>query len=109
MCIPIVTPRMQFHASTGDTPALLSFEEVETLFHEFGHTLHGLFSDCTYPTVAGTNVPRDFVELPSQIMEHWASEPEVLRMYAKHYKTGEVIPQALIDRMAKARTFNQGY
>ncbi len=106
---PIVTIVGNFTRPTGDTPALLSFEEVETLFHEFGHALHGLFSDCTYPSIAGTNVPRDFVELPSQIMEHWASEPEVLRMYAKHYKTGETIPQALIDRMAKARTFNQGF
>lgn len=106
---PIVTIVCNFTRPTGDAPALLSFEEVETLFHEFGHSLHGLFSDCTYPSIAGTSVPRDFVELPSQIMEHWASEPEVLRMYAKHYKTGEVIPQALIDRMAKARHFNQGF
>ena len=106
---PIVTIVCNFTRPTGDRPALLSFEEVETLFHEFGHALHGLLSDCTYPTIAGTNVPRDFVELPSQIMEHWASEPEVLRMYAKHYKTGEIIPQTLIDRMAKARFFNQGF
>src|SRR5690606_16047952 len=75
----------------------------------FGHALHGLLSNVNYKSLAGTNVPRDFVELPSQVMENWAAEPEVLKMYAKHYKTGEVIPDALIEKMKKAGTFDQGF
>jgi len=106
---PIVTIVCNFTRPTGDTPALLSFEEVSTLFHEFGHALHGLLSNNTYPLVTSTNVPTDFVELPSQIMEHWASEPEVLRSFAKHWKTGEVIPPALIEKMTKSQLFNQGF
>jgi len=106
---PIVTIVCNFTRPTPDTPALLSFEEVSTLFHEFGHALHGLLSDSTYPMVAGTNVPTDFVELPSQIMEHWASEPEVLKSFAKHWKTGEVIPVALVEKMTKSQLFNQGF
>jgi peptidyl-dipeptidase Dcp len=109
MIHPIVTIVCNFTRPTGDTPALLSFEEVSTLFHEFGHALHGLLSDCTYPIVAGTNVPTDFVELPSQVMEHWASEPEVLKTFAKHWKTGEVIPAALVEKMTKSQLFNQGF
>ena len=82
---------------------------METLFHEFGHALHGLLSQCQYKGTAGTNVVRDFVELPSQINEHWAMEPEVLKMYAKHYQTGEAIPEALIEKILAQKTFNQGF
>ena len=106
---PVVSVTCNFSKPTGDKPALLSFDEVETLFHEFGHSLHGLLSQCHYQGLAGTNVARDFVELPSQVMEHWAAEPEVLRIYAKHYKTGEVIPQLLVDKIVKAGKFNQGF
>lgn len=106
---PIVTNVFNFTKPTGDMPALLTVDEVETFFHEFGHGLHGLFSKCTYPGVAGTNVSRDFVELPSQIMENWAFEPEVMKMYAKHYKTGEVIPEALIKKIQESGKFGQGF
>ncbi len=106
---PVVSLTCNFSKPVGDKPALLSYDEVETFFHEFGHGLHGLLSQCTYVSLAGTNVSRDFVELPSQIMEHWAAEPEVLKMYAKHYQTGEVIPQELIDKIEKAGKFNQGF
>jgi peptidyl-dipeptidase Dcp len=99
---------MNFTRPAGDTPALLSFDEVSTLFHEFGHSLHGLFTDGKYDRTAGS-VPRDFVELPSQIMENWAAEPEVMKVYAKHYKTGETIPDALIAKLMKSGTFNQGF
>ncbi|OGF67961.1 MAG: peptidase M3 [Candidatus Fischerbacteria bacterium RBG_13_37_8] len=107
--IPIITNNGNFTKPTADQPSLLSTEEVETLFHEFGHALHGLLSNCTYRTTSGTNVARDFVELPSQIMENWAFEPEVLKMYAKHYQTSEVIPQELMDKMKSAEYFNQGF
>jgi len=104
---PVVSIVTNFTMPAGKDPALLSPDEVETFFHEFGHALHGLFADNTYN---GTSeVPRDFVELPSQIMEHWAFEPEVLKTYAKHYKTGEVIPQALIDKIVQSKKFNQGF
>jgi len=106
---PIIVNVGNFSKPTGDKPALLSFEEVNTLFHEFGHALHGLLSDCTYRKLSGTNVPRDFVEMPSQIMENWAVEPEVLKMYARHYETGEPIPQELIDKIIRASKFNQGF
>ncbi|GAB4331353.1 MAG: M3 family metallopeptidase [Bacteroidales bacterium] len=106
---PIITMVMNFTKPTGDTPSLLTFEEVSTMFHEFGHALHGMLSDCTYQSLSGTAVPRDFVELPSQIMENWASEPEVLKMYAKHYQTGEPIPDELIEKMQASRHFNQGF
>ena len=79
------------------------------MFHEFGHALHGLLSDCTYKTIAGTNVARDFVELPSQIMENWATEPQVLKQYARHYETGDPMPDALIEKIRKSRHFNQGF
>ena len=90
-------------------PALLSFDDVTTLFHEFGHALHGMFSRVRYPMLAGTNVPRDFVEFPSQFNEHWALEPTVFARYARHHETGEPMPQALVDRIKKARKFNQGF
>ncbi len=94
---------------TSDKPALLSMDDVETLFHEFGHALHGLLSQCTYPSLSGTNVARDFVELPSQIMENWCWEPEVIKTYAFHYKTGEVMPDELIEKIQQSSTFNQGF
>jgi peptidyl-dipeptidase Dcp len=106
---PVISMVMNFSKPTGDTPALLSFDEVSTLFHEFGHALHGLLSDCTYPSLSGTSVPRDFVELPSQIMENWAGDPEVMKTFAKHYKTGEPVPQELIDKMDRSKKFNQGF
>lgn len=109
MVRPIVTNVFNFTKPTGDKPALLTFEEVETLFHEFGHGLHSLLSNVTYPRLSGTNVPRDFVELPSQIMENWAGEPAVLKIYARHYETGEPIPDELIEKIRKARFFNQGF
>jgi len=106
---PVITNNGNFSKPTGGKPALISSEEVSTLFHEFGHGLHGLLSDCTYNRLSGTSVSRDFVEMQSQIMENWAFEPEVLKMYAKHYETGEVIPQELIDKLEKASHFNQGF
>ncbi len=98
-----------FSKPTGDKPALLSFDEALTLFHEMGHAIHGLFSNCTYPGISGTSVPRDFVELPSQIMENWGAHPEVLKTYAKHYETGEPIPDALIEKISASSKFNQGF
>lgn len=106
---PIVSITGNFSKPAGDKPALLSYDDVETLYHEFGHGLHGLLSQCHYEGLAGTTVARDFVELPSQVMEHWASEPEVLKIYAKHYKTGEVIPPVLVDKIVKSGKFNQGF
>ena len=106
---PIIVNVGNFSKPVGDTPSLLTIDETETLFHEFGHGLHGLLSQCTYYNVSGTSVARDFVELPSQIMEHWATHPDVLKMYAKHYQTGEVIPDALIEKMEKASNFNTGF
>ena len=106
---PVVSIVCNFTKPTENAPALLTFDEVSTFFHEFGHALHGLLSNVTYESVAGTSVPRDFVELPSQIMENWAAEPEVMKMYAKHYKTGEIIPDVLIEKMQKAGTFDQGF
>ncbi len=106
---PVVSLVCNFSNPTGDVPALLSWDEAETFFHEFGHCLHGLFADSKYRSQSGTNVPRDFVELPSQIMEHWVSEPEVLKMFAKHYKTGAVIPNSLIEKIQKSSLFNQGF
>ncbi len=104
---PLVYNVGNFSKPTADKPALLSIDEVNTLFHEFGHALNSLFSNTMYP--GGKSTPRDFVELPSQIMENWALEPEVLKMYAKHYQTGEIIPQELIDKIEKSRLFNQGF
>ena len=106
---PLVCNVCSFTKPVGDTPSLLTIDEVETLFHEFGHALHGLLTQCQYKGTSGTNVVRDFVELPSQINEHWATEPEVLKMYAKHYKTGEVIPDSLIEKILNQKTFNQGF
>lgn len=106
---PIVTTNYNFTPPSSGMPALLSWDEVETLFHEMGHALHGLLANTTYASLSGTNVPRDFVELPSQIMENWASEPEVLALYAFHYQTGELIPSDLIEKMQRSGQFNQGF
>jgi peptidyl-dipeptidase Dcp len=106
---PIICNIGNFTKPTSDKPSLLNMDEVETLFHEFGHALHGLLSQCTYRSLSGTNVARDFVELPSQVMENWCWEPEVMKTYAKHYKTGEIMPQALMDKIQLAGTFNQGF
>jgi peptidyl-dipeptidase Dcp len=106
---PIISIVCNFSKPTADTPALFTFDEVSTYFHEFGHALHGLLSDVNYKSLAGTNVPRDFVELPSQIMENWATDSEVLKMYAKHYKTGKVIPDALLQKIENSGTYGQGF
>lgn len=105
---PIVSIVTNFTPPTADMPSLLSWDETTTLFHEFGHGLHGLFTTGKYTRTAG-NVPRDFVELPSQVMENWAGEPEVLKMYAHHYKTGEVMPDSLIAKITNSSKFNQGF
>lgn len=106
---PVIFNVGNFSRPTADTPALLTLDEVETMFHEFGHGLHGMLSKARYKSQAGTNVDRDFVELPSQIHEHWALEPELLRTYARHYKTGEVIPDELIKKLEESATHNQGF
>jgi len=107
--LPIISLVFNFTKPTGDTPSLLNFDETSTFFHEFGHGLHGMLSKCYYRSLTGTNVSRDFVELPSQILEHWGAEPEVMKMYAKHYKTGEVIPDELIAKIEAAGTYGQGF
>jgi peptidyl-dipeptidase Dcp len=106
---PIVINVMSFSKPPAGEPALLSFDDARTLFHEFGHALHGLLSDVTYPLISGTNVARDFVELPSQLYEHWLERPEVLRRFALHAETGEAMPENLLDKLLAARTFNQGF
>jgi peptidyl-dipeptidase Dcp len=105
---PLVSMVMNFTRPAGDTPALLSSDEVKTLFHEFGHALHSLFNDGPFQRTS-RSVPRDFVELPSQVMENWATEPEVMKVFAKHYKTGEVIPDSLIAKLEASDTFDQGF
>jgi peptidyl-dipeptidase Dcp len=106
---PVVYNVSNFTAPATGQPALLNFREVTTMFHEFGHALHGMFSRVTYPTFTGTNVPRDFVEFPSQLNEYWALEPVVLANYAKHHQTGAAMPATLVDRIKLSRTFNQGF
>lgn len=106
---PIVTNNFNFPAPTAESPSLLSLGEASILFHEFGHALHGMLSDVTYRSLAGTGTSRDFVEFPSQVMENWISEPEVLRLFARHYQTGEVIPEDTIEKITASRTFNQGF
>ena len=106
---PVIVNIGNFNKPTEDKPSLLTIDQVETMFHEFGHALHGLLSQCHYKSVACTSVKRDFVELPSQINENWAFEPEVLATYAFHYETGEVIPQELVDKVQAAANFNQGF
>jgi peptidyl-dipeptidase Dcp len=107
--IPIISLTTNFTPPTGDEPSLLNLDEVTTLFHEFGHGLHGMLSNCQYESLSGTSVARDFVELPSQILENWALQPEMLKSYALHYKTNEPMPDALIEKMQKAGTFNNGF
>lgn len=106
---PIVTNNFNFPAPTDESPSLLSLTEASTLFHEFGHALHGMLSDVTYESLAGTSVPRDFVEFPSQVMENWMSEPEILRSFARHYQTGESIPEEIIEKITASSKFNQGF
>ena len=106
---PVVANHLNIPKPPEGEPTLLTFDEVITMFHEFGHALHGLFSSVRYPYFAGTSVPRDFVEYPSQVNEMWATWPEVLRNYAIHHETGEPIPADLLDRVLSARTFNQGF
>ena len=106
---PVIVNVGNFNKPTEDNPSLLTIDQVETMFHEFGHALHGLLSQCDYLGTSGTSVKRDFVEFPSQVNENWAFEPEVLATYAFHYKTGEVIPEALVKKVQAAANFNQGF
>ena len=105
----IVSNNSNFVKGKPGEPVLISWDDAVTLFHEFGHALHGLNSNVTYPSLSGTNVPRDYVEFPSQILERWVLTPEVLQNYALHYKTGKPIPQELVEKIKKAATFNQGF
>jgi peptidyl-dipeptidase Dcp len=106
---PIIVNVTNFSKAAPGEPTLLSFDDARTLFHEFGHALHGMLSDVTYPMISGTNVSRDFVEFPSQLYEHWLSRPETLRRFALHYRTGEPMPQDLLDRLMASRNANQGF
>jgi len=106
---PVICNIGNFTKPTSTKPSLLNMDEVETMFHEFGHAIHGLLTQCTYPGQSGTSVARDFVEMPSQFMENFCWEPEVMKTYAKHYKTGEVMPKELMDKIQLAGTFNQGF
>ncbi|MEO8910591.1 MAG: peptidyl-dipeptidase Dcp [Gemmatimonadaceae bacterium] len=106
---PVVYNVANFTKPAPGQPALLTFDDVTTMFHEFGHALHGMFSHVEYPTLSGTNVPRDFVEFPSQFNEHWALDPAIFANYAKHYQTGAPMPAALVDKIKASRTFNQGF
>jgi peptidyl-dipeptidase Dcp len=106
---PVIYNVCNFTKPAAGEPALISFDDVTTMFHEFGHALHGLFARQKYPILSGTNTARDYVEFPSQFNEHWSLDPKVLKNYATHYKTGAVIPQALVDKIKKASSFNKGY
>jgi peptidyl-dipeptidase Dcp len=106
---PVVANHLNVPKPPKGEPTLLTFDEANTMFHEFGHAVHGLFSDVQYPRLAGTAVPLDFVEYPSQVHEMWTTWPEVLKNYARHHKTGELIPQALLDKVVAAQKFNQGF
>jgi peptidyl-dipeptidase Dcp len=106
---PVVYNVANFTKPAAGQPALLTYDDVTTMFHEFGHALHGMFSNVQYPTLSGVNVPNDFVEFPSQFNEHWALEPAVLANYAKHYQTGAPMPAALVDKIKVSQTFNQGF
>ncbi len=106
---PVITLVCNFSPPTGSQPSLLTYDEMTTFFHEFGHALHGLLSKVTYPSLSGTSVPRDFVELPSQIMENWAKEPSVMISFARHYQTGEPMPRELMDKIKAGSQFNQGF
>ncbi|WP_139420403.1 M3 family metallopeptidase [Chryseobacterium mulctrae] len=106
---PVIVKCYNYQKPAPGKPSLISYDDVSTIFHEFGHSIHGMFASQKYPSLSGTNVPRDFVEFPSQINEHWALDPVVLKNYALHYETKQPIPQALVDKIKKASTFNQGY
>jgi peptidyl-dipeptidase Dcp len=106
---PLITNNLNLSTPPEGEPTLMRFSEVTTLFHEFGHGLHGLLTQIDYPTFSGVDGPRDYTEFPAQILEHWAAEPEMLALFATHYKTGEVIPQELVDRMLAAGNFNNGF
>ena len=106
---PIIYNVMNFAKASAGKPNLLSFDEARTLFHEFGHALHGMLSNVTWPSLSGTSVSRDFVELPSQLYEHWFTVPEVLSTYALHHETGAPMPKSLLDRLKSARNFNSGF
>jgi peptidyl-dipeptidase Dcp len=106
---PLIVNVCNFAKAADGEPTLLSFDDARTLFHEFGHALHGLLSSVTYPKIAGTNVATDFVELPSQLFEHWLQQPDVLRRFARHYQTGEAMPEELLQRLIAARNFNKGF
>jgi len=106
---PVIYNVCNFTKPAPGQPALISYDDVTTMFHEFGHALHGFFADQEYPSLSGTNTPRDFVEFPSQFNEHWALDTRVLKNYAKHYKTGKPMPEVLNEKIKKASTFNQGY
>jgi peptidyl-dipeptidase Dcp len=107
--LPVVFNVCNFTKPAPGQPALISYDDVTTMFHEFGHGLHGIFSSVTYPSISGTQVPRDFVEFPSQFNEHWASEPTVFTHFARHYQTGKPMPAELSAKLKKAQNFNQGY
>ena len=106
---PVIANHLNIPKPAAGEPTLLTYDELRTIFHEFGHALHGMFSHVKYPRFAGTSVPRDFVEFPSQVNEMWRLWPEVLQNYAKHYQTGEPIPQALLDKVEATKKFNQGH
>src|SRR5581483_5627393 len=106
---PLIVNVCNFAKAPGGEPTLLSFLDALTLFHEFGHALHGLLSNVTYPKIAGTSVATDFVELPSQLFEHWLQQPDMLRRFARHYRTGEPMPEELLQRLIAARNFNRGF
>src|SRR4029450_6048344 len=105
---PLVVNVMNFSKAGEGEPTLLSFDDAKTLFHEFGHALHALLSDVTYPMISGTSVLQDWSELPSQLYEHWLERPEILRRFARHYRTGEAMPEDQLHRLVAAHTFNQG-
>ena len=107
--LPVILNNNNFAKGAAGEPTLLSMDDARTLFHEFGHGLHGLLSDVTFERLSGTQVLRDFVELPSQIFEHWITEPEVLQRHARHWKTGQAMPADLMQRLQRSRLFNQGY
>jgi peptidyl-dipeptidase Dcp len=106
---PVISIVCNFSRPAGDMPSLLTWDETETFFHEFGHALHGLFSNCNYKSISGTSVPRDFVEMPSQIMENWVEEPEVLSLFARHFQSGVLMPKELMYKIKNSRLFNQGF
>jgi peptidyl-dipeptidase Dcp len=107
--LPVVYNVANFQKPAAGEPALISFEDVTTMFHEFGHALHGMFADTVYPSLAGAQTPRDFVEFPSQFNEHWALYPQVFKHYAHHYQTGAPMPDALVAKIKRAKNFGEGY